>query len=587
MKRMLFVSILAAALLTAVTAPAEDAGLSGCEWRGLACGGDGDTLDVRLLTADFTLNGTKINNVRREYPLLVYGGNIYFPLTYYDTRFMGVTTDYDAGTGTVVINDKGVSGMYRDYLREERNPDTLKASVFGGDIVINAASDSLTRPYEGVYDVDMSRLTVTNEKQSPPLLTFRDITYIPLADPYLNLLCWELTTETDGSAYYLNGNNFAVKRVYLPNYNGGAASVDSLGHYHYQGADGNIYCFDGENLRLLLEMPLDRDSGKVPEAAFCSPDGGAAYMYYRLGDGETGVEHWYVCGWDDGLKEVDYWNSLQNRRERWPDVEERGGGFTVRYHRVLDENGVPHTDRVSYTVKKSGGDVNDGDYYTEDVSGEFNAEGIEFSEALMLDDRLYFKGEKEGVASIYRLEPSTGAVSLYAPDIAGNFRVGRIARQNSPVETVAEERIFYTQRSASDYEFLDYAAKDEHLCLGFAALGKAGGGVSVKYIWNTKGDIWNVFSADRDFELSKTDGVLSLSLDRSVAGSDVNFAVFADDPFYTADYAEKPYIYRNRIRRNSTMYEDIEKLLYVVDGWLVEVDLTKDVAQWGPYGRYK
>ena len=46
-----------------------------------------------------TLNGVEVKNEYREYPLFVYNDITYFPMTYFDCRFLGLITEFDIYTG--------------------------------------------------------------------------------------------------------------------------------------------------------------------------------------------------------------------------------------------------------------------------------------------------------------------------------------------------------------------------------------------------------------------------------------------------------------------------------------------------------
>ena len=58
-----------------------------------------DTVQVTLPGFTVTLNGQVIDNSYRQYPLLVYKDITYFPMTYYDCRFLGVETDWTRKNG--------------------------------------------------------------------------------------------------------------------------------------------------------------------------------------------------------------------------------------------------------------------------------------------------------------------------------------------------------------------------------------------------------------------------------------------------------------------------------------------------------
>lgn len=48
-----------------------------------------------LPTFDVEINGIKIENNNRQFPLLVYDDITYVPMTYFDCRYLGLSTDWD------------------------------------------------------------------------------------------------------------------------------------------------------------------------------------------------------------------------------------------------------------------------------------------------------------------------------------------------------------------------------------------------------------------------------------------------------------------------------------------------------------
>ena len=62
-----------------------------------------------------TLNGQVVDNSYRQYPLLVYKDITYFPMTYYDCRFLGLETSWKGSSEGLYITATGVSGAYDAY----------------------------------------------------------------------------------------------------------------------------------------------------------------------------------------------------------------------------------------------------------------------------------------------------------------------------------------------------------------------------------------------------------------------------------------------------------------------------------------
>ncbi len=84
----------------------------------------GENVTGRVPTFDVTFNGIKVESSFRQFPLLVYKDITYVPMTYYDCRFLGLKTDWDADTRTLSIEKSPVTCAWRDYKWEWENGKT-------------------------------------------------------------------------------------------------------------------------------------------------------------------------------------------------------------------------------------------------------------------------------------------------------------------------------------------------------------------------------------------------------------------------------------------------------------------------------
>ena len=121
-----------------------------------------------------TLSGQNVDNSYRQYPLLQYRDIVYFPLTYLDCRFLGVSTDWNGATNTLTITKEIISGAYRDYNWEWENSKSNKIDICKFNIIVNGK-------------------VIDNSKEEYPLITFRDVTYFPLT--------WRFAVEEFGWSY--------------------------------------------------------------------------------------------------------------------------------------------------------------------------------------------------------------------------------------------------------------------------------------------------------------------------------------------------------------------------------------------------
>ena len=118
-------------------------------------------VNVTIPQFDVKFNGTEVENEYRQFPLIVYKDITYFPMTYYDSRFLGLETMWDNDTRTLAITKENITCAYRDYNLPWKNSGSLSATICDFNIVINEKE-------------------VENSKEEYPLLTFNDVTYFPL-----------------------------------------------------------------------------------------------------------------------------------------------------------------------------------------------------------------------------------------------------------------------------------------------------------------------------------------------------------------------------------------------------------------------
>lgn len=57
------------------------------------------SVKVTLPNFEVSLNGHQVENKYREYPLLVYRGITYFPMTWSDTRLLGLEATWSTAAG--------------------------------------------------------------------------------------------------------------------------------------------------------------------------------------------------------------------------------------------------------------------------------------------------------------------------------------------------------------------------------------------------------------------------------------------------------------------------------------------------------
>ena len=119
-------------------------------------------VNVKIPAFPVELNGAVYDNKHAEYPLLVYKDITYFPMTYYLTRELGLTTGWDNKKGLYIV-------QHQEPLSESKDK--------------MAASNGLNKTYKATvptYAITVNGFAVDNSKEQYPLLNFRGVTYFPL-----------------------------------------------------------------------------------------------------------------------------------------------------------------------------------------------------------------------------------------------------------------------------------------------------------------------------------------------------------------------------------------------------------------------
>lgn len=133
-----------------------------------------EQVTVTIPTFDVTLNGRTVDGTYSKYPLIVYKDITYFPMTYYDSRLLGVQADWRQEDGLTVTKQDGYFYEYMREINEQKNRRRLTAKVAEGQITVNGK-------------------VIDNSKEDYPLLVCRDVTYFPLT--------WRFAAEEFGWDY--------------------------------------------------------------------------------------------------------------------------------------------------------------------------------------------------------------------------------------------------------------------------------------------------------------------------------------------------------------------------------------------------
>ncbi|WP_282942344.1 DUF5050 domain-containing protein [Paenibacillus sp. RC67] len=226
---------------------------------------------VRVTLPEFgvKLNGNQVDNQYRQYPLLVYKDITYFPMTWYDSRLLGLQTDWSLQDGLTIAKDK-VASSYVPYTTGNKNGTNMKATIPAIDITINNKK-------------------VNNATESYPLLSYNDIIYFPLT--------WRFAHDEFGWQYNWNNStglsiqsdNTQLKTVQLPDYAGDNDVAIYKGYYYYvetAGLTNEVYrapVEDTTHKELVYTYELDTSKGINKNLKFQIKDNELWFSYHNGG----------------------------------------------------------------------------------------------------------------------------------------------------------------------------------------------------------------------------------------------------------------------------------------------------------------
>lgn len=191
---------------------------------------------ARLPDFSVSLNGIIVDNLHREWPLLVSGERVWFPMTYYDCGFLGVETY--SRDNVFYVEKTGCSAGYREIASIDENEKSVSVLAGGApfsDIIINGQTykgQNLFYKYMLYLPLDEIAgelgWTVTNVENG------LDITGSgPAALPF------ELPREIYRGYGVYRTYNFPLEDFTMSERDDHIALLDGM--LYYTGADGTLY----------------------------------------------------------------------------------------------------------------------------------------------------------------------------------------------------------------------------------------------------------------------------------------------------------------------------------------------------------
>lgn len=523
--------------------------------------------EAALPTFDVTLNGQKIESANREYPLLVYRDITYFPMTYYDCRFLGLSTDWDGNSRTLGISKENIGGMYRDYASMEANKKSQTVELCRFGIVINGK-------------------VIRNIAEQYPLVTFRGVTYFPLTWRFAHdEFGWEYS-YTDKDGLVINSDNYHAEILDLPD----AATDGTLA----VGTDGEYYYYKG-NENKIYRTPVEDISKN--ELIYTIPKGGKEYVYvdfymqndelfvkYNNGYNARSADNYFKIV-DGKMVETDEGNQSNiaagNRKQYdlGHSRREDSSGLIVKTHDMgytLDMtveyvyNGATHEikkDGVVFGVYENDGKPERSEcFYRMDTYRYIDGRNVESS-------ILYLNGydtEKE-ISDLYMVDIETGEITKVLEDV-GYFYANY---WGSSGQTGAKV-IFW--RDGQLLQYIDSTEKVSvmmdsplpmkeavdgwRLVVALSDVGRDVTLVDFGYYGDMPGTV--LFHTDSSAVPFVNNGMIGVRVVEDLPGSHVHFAAVDPGhmPYFSADFADTCF-YNDRV------------LLYTTEGKAVKVELRR------------
>ncbi|WP_123042965.1 hypothetical protein [Cohnella candidum] len=235
-------------------------------------------VSVTLPSFNVSLNGIKIDNAYRQYPLIVYKDITYFPMTYNDSRFLGVETTWDSNNG-LAINQTRVAAAYRDVRGMFVNKKTQTATIRTGDLHLNG---------KVIRDADQGQY---------PFLSFRNVTYFPLTWSYaVKELGWSYHFDSKTGLAVSSTNPKVTKAASMPGTTADGATLYQ-GYKYAIGKDGAVVSSKvgtiGKSVTL-TQLPIwSEGDGKSRVTGSLYVQDGSLWLSYHQGGAIMGHDEYF------------------------------------------------------------------------------------------------------------------------------------------------------------------------------------------------------------------------------------------------------------------------------------------------------
>ncbi len=373
---------------------------------------------VVLPASKVTLNGTVIENATNQYPLIVYKDITYFPMTYYDCRFLGLESVWNSSTG-LKIAKTGVNWEYHKYQATGRNNTDYTAAI-------------------AAFQINVNGKQIDNSREEYPLLVFRNITYFPLTWRFaVDEFSWKYSFDEkkglmiNSTASDTTAAQLTLPIVTLPDGEKGAFTMAG-NYFYYQGEKGKIYQASASNpadRREVYQLTESYYFGYEYGLSSLHTDNGKAILKYHSGGATMGSDHIVWLKEDGTTEDIDHGYSAIRIYD----------DYTVR----VDHWVPPIADNLQ--IKKQGEDeyTNVGDpecYFGRFFLGDGQGLSSRPSQDLyLIDEEIYVLGYYQDknlptTTGIYRVNIHSGKTERVCEEEAAGFKI-------------ADDMIYFTDRN--------------------------------------------------------------------------------------------------------------------------------------------
>ncbi len=141
------------------------------------------------------VNGRGVNNSLRKYPFIVYNSITYFPMTYNDCAYLGLSNTWTAEAGNIITKAEEID-CYDDFLNPLQNDEDKGGMAQIAMTPINVLGES-----------------IDNLKEQYPILNYRNLLYFPLTWDWGQKFGWSITF-TENNILEVATENYKDKGSY-------------------------------------------------------------------------------------------------------------------------------------------------------------------------------------------------------------------------------------------------------------------------------------------------------------------------------------------------------------------------------------